>query len=325
MGIKNKIMFILFSLLGLLSLALLTLSPETAAGAVRRGLGTCAEVIIPSLLPFFFASNLLSALGLPQLLAAKCGGAFHRLGLPVEACTPLLLGLCGGYPIGAATLAESVRRGELSPEEASRLLAGVNNTGPAFIIGAAGSAVFGSSALGGLLYISHALAAMAVLALSLPKHSSFSAKTGAFSSDFDFPLILPDCVKKSITSVINICGFVVFFSIITAFSEHFGAFTFLAGEMSAHLGAELHFCQSLLRGLLELGSGIASLNGLSPSPANLALASFILGFGSLSVHCQTLAVVSGTEIKCARHFAGRIFHGALSALFTYGVSMLIRI
>ena len=326
MHIKHKILFILFSLLSLLSLGLLMFSPATAAQAVRQGLSTCAGVIIPSLLPFFFASNLISALGLPALLAAKSAWLMQRvLGLPGQACAPLLLGLCGGYPIGAASLAEAVRRGELSADEASHLLPGVNNTGPAFIIGTAGSAVFADGKTGVLLYVSHIVAAIAATILISGKNKAFLIKNEPFLTDFEFAEILPDCVKKSVVSVINICGFVVFFSIITAFLEHFGIFTFLAGELSAGLGLELHFCQSLLRGLLELGSGIASMSGLSPTPTNLALASFILGFGSLSVHCQTLAVVSGTNIKCARHFAGRIFHGALSALFTYVVSMAIRI
>lgn len=326
MHIKNKILFITFSLLSLLAMAALMLSPATAAQAVRQGLGTCAGVIVPSLLPFFFASNLISALGLPGLLAAKSAGLLQRyLGISGHACAPLLLGLCGGYPIGAAALAEAVRRGELGAEEASRLLPKVNNTGPAFIIGAAGSAVFGSTKIGALLYASHIVAAFAASFLFSTKNEAFLIKNEQFLPDFEFSEILPDCVKKSVLSVINICGFVVFFTIITAFFEQFGVFTYLAGEMSVRLGAELHFCRSLLLGILELGSGIASMSGLSPAPANLALASFILGFGSLSVHCQTLAVVSGSNIKCARHFAGRIFHGAFSALFTYVVSMLFRI
>lgn len=65
------------------------------------------------------------------------------------------------------------------------------------------------------------------------------------------------------------------------------------------------------------------MSGLSPTPLNLALASFILGFGGLSVHCQTISVLEGTNMKCARHFTGRILHGALSALFTFTVSAAV--
>ena len=309
-----------------MALVLLMLSPETAAEAVRKGLGTCAVVIIPSLLPFFFVSGIISALGIPRLLAAKIGHFTQRaLGLPGLACAPLLMGLMGGYPIGAVALAEIVRSGELSPREGEKLLPGCNNTGPAFIVGTAGFAVFGSTKAGLLLYCSHAVAAIAAIILFFHEKGAFLTKKEPFLSEIEFSEILPKCVKNSVFSTLNICGFVVFFSIITAFLQHFGIFTYLSGELAANLGLELHFCQSLLSGLLELGSGMASMRGLSTTPANLALASFILGFGSLSVHCQTLAVISGTNMKCARHFAGRIVHGVLSALFTYVLAHLFRI
>ncbi|MBR4952936.1 MAG: hypothetical protein IKZ30_00315, partial [Oscillospiraceae bacterium] len=87
---------------------------------------------------------------------------------------------------------------------------------------------------------------------------------------------------------------------------------------------EIAFVRSLLVGILELGSGIGSMSGLLNTPLNLALASFILGFGSLSVHCQTLAVLSGTKIKCARHFVGRILIGLVSAFITLAFSTLLQ-
>ena len=63
--------------------------------------------------------------------------------LPPEAAAPFLLGLCGGYPAGAEAVAGLVRDGTLRPEEGARLLPVCNNTGPGFIVGVAGAAVFG--------------------------------------------------------------------------------------------------------------------------------------------------------------------------------------
>lgn len=302
------------------------LSPQTAAASVRRGLETCAGVIIPSLLPFFFASNIISALSLPELLAFKSSRLMNRLfGLPGQACAPLILGLCGGYPIGAACLADAVRRGQLSAESASRLLPIVNNTGPAFIVGTAGSAVFGSAKVGALLYLSHVVAVFLASVFIFREKNTVFVKNEPVFDDFELSKIIPDSVKSSVVSVINICGFVVFFSIISGFLEDFGILGYLSEKISHFFGFDLHFSKSLLLGILELGNGIASMSGLFSSPKNLALASFLLGFGSLSVHCQTLAVVSGTEIKCARHFAGRILLGSLSALFTYTLSLFLKI
>ena len=54
-------------LTGALFLALVLLAPQAAEGA-RQGLSVCAAALIPSLFPFFVLSNLLSALGLADLL-----------------------------------------------------------------------------------------------------------------------------------------------------------------------------------------------------------------------------------------------------------------
>ena len=109
----------------------------------------------------------------------------------------------------------------------------------------------------------------------------------------------------------------MFFSVLTGLLDALGIFTSAAAYLAARLGLELHFTRALLTGFLELGSGVSAMRSLSLTPLNLALASFVLGFGGLSVHCQTLAAVDGTEIKTARHFAGRLLHGALGALFTF--------
>ena len=69
--------------------------------------------------------------------------------------------------------------------------------------------------------------------------------------------------------------------------------------------------------------GIVAMAGLSPTPGNLALASFLLGWGGLSVHAQTLGAVQGTDISCARHLAGRALCGILAAVFTYIFALLL--
>ena len=75
-------------------------------------------------------------------------------------CTALLLGLLGGYPLGAAYIAGLRESGAVGGEEAGHLLAFCNNSGPAFFLGALGTGVFGSPRLGLLLYAVHVCAAL---------------------------------------------------------------------------------------------------------------------------------------------------------------------
>ena len=306
MKVKKYAGFWLSCAAALAGLGALVLAPAAAAESVRGGLELCSSVIVPSLLPFFVLSGLVSSLGLPQLLARAAEGPMRALfGVSGLGCVPFVLGLTGGYPVGAAAVAGLVRSGDLSAREGERLLPFCNNTGPAFILGAAGSGVFGSSACGAILYLSHVLAAVTVgVVFSRGRRGAAGTVEHGELQVRSFAAALSDSVKNAVSSTLNVCGFVLFFCVVTGLLDRAGIFSAAAGELSASSGAELAFCRALLTGLLELGGGIG-------------------GFGGLSVHCQTLSVLEGTDMKCARHFAGRILHGLVSALFTFIAALIL--
>ena len=141
---KNKLA-VFAALCGLFVLAA---ASAQAVAACRSGLALCVELILPSLFPFFVLSGLLSRLGLPAMLGERLSGfaekAFRVSG---AGCTALLLGLLGGYPLGAAYIAGLRESGAVGGEEAGHLLAFCNNSGPAFFLGALGTGVFGSARL----------------------------------------------------------------------------------------------------------------------------------------------------------------------------------
>ena len=140
----------------------LLVQAQTAADAVREGIDLCLRAVIPSLFPFFAVSTLLVSLGAAdgagRVLARPFRRMFHCGG---AGCAALLLGLIGGYPVGARTAAALVRQGALTPREGGRLLTFCNNAGPAFAVGVAGMTVFGSGRIGVYLYLIHAAAALA--------------------------------------------------------------------------------------------------------------------------------------------------------------------
>ena len=156
-------------LLGCLAaLGVLLLCSADTARAVREGLALCAGSVIPALFPFLAVSGLLTALD-----AGAAPGRGRMLLARVLDCGPagagaFLLGLVGGYPVGARTVAQLYREKRISRPEACRLLLFCNNCGPAFILGVAGLGCFGSLRAGGLLWAVHMLAALSI-ALVLPR------------------------------------------------------------------------------------------------------------------------------------------------------------
>ena len=129
--------------------------------AAAEALSLCAGSVIPALFPFLVVSSLLLSLGLGELLSPMLAGLMEPLfRVDGVGSSALLLGLVGGYPIGAKTAADLYRGGRLSRPEAERLLAFCNNSNPVFLVSVLGSGVFGSVRVGVWLWLIHIFSAL---------------------------------------------------------------------------------------------------------------------------------------------------------------------
>lgn len=312
----KRVSFILSVIMTACAFLALIFCPRAAAGGARDGLSLCGGVIVPSLFPFMVLGNLISELGLAQRLSVFFAPVMKKLfGVSGAACTPFFLGLTGGYPLGAAAAAELYARGEIDKSEAEHLLGFCNNTGPAFIIGVAGGGIFRSALVGFYLYAIHIISAVLTGILLRSKNARLS-KPQEPAPAKSFPAAFTVSVSRAASSCLTVCGFVVFFSVLVGLLDASSALPTLTGRLSELLGCELHFIRSMLTGFLELGTGISSMRGLAVSAGSLALCSFILAFGSLSVHAQSLAVIGEGGLSSVWHLPGKLLHGFLSALIT---------
>ena len=148
-------------LAALLFFLALILGADAAREGAKYGLALAFGTAVPALFPFFAASSLLGQTGVLAALGRVCARPMWKLyGLPGEAAGPLVLGLTGGYPVGAAAAADLHREGRLDAAQAGRLLGFCNNTGPAFIVGVCGAGMLGSVRTGLVLYAIHIAAAL---------------------------------------------------------------------------------------------------------------------------------------------------------------------
>ena len=135
--------------------AALLFFPDVSAAAAREGVTLCLQTVLPSLFPFFVLSSLLVQSDVPRLLSRAMAGVMYPLfGVSGAGASALILGLLGGYPVGARTVAELYGRGEIAREEAEQLLAFCNNSGPGFFLGVCGTAVLRNGAVASLRDIS---------------------------------------------------------------------------------------------------------------------------------------------------------------------------
>ena len=314
---------------GLLLAALsLVMWSEQSAQAAKDGLQLCFNVIIPALFPFFVLSSLVVELG----FAGYIGRALERIMRPMfrvpgGCASALALGLIGGYPVGAQTAAALYEKGMCSKAEAERLLAFCNNCGPAFIVGVVGTGIFSSSRVGILLYLVHVVAAVCVGILfrfckrqekDLPVALRMPVRVRRLSTAFT------DSIKNSFFSMLNICAFVVFFTVLIRMLIISGVFQGVTRGIDLLLpnGMGEQWGERLLIGLLEVSSGVCSLSGEGSFAGRLVMAAFILGWGGLSVHCQALSFVGASGLSMGNYWLGKLLHGGLSALL---VAILVKI
>lgn len=302
--------------------------PGEGVAAARDGLALCANVIVPSLFPFFVLSSLVVELGMSRYLGRLLEPIMAPLFRVGGACaSALALGFVGGYPVGARTAISLYQNGQCSKAETERLLAFCNNSGPAFILGVVGAGVFSSSRAGLLLYLTHILASLLVgLLFRFYKPSQRPTPCvaqGRFQA-VSFPAAFTKSVSGAMTATLNICAFVLFFTVAIRM-------LFLSGLMDraaelvamvlAPLGVSQFWSQRLLTGLLEISSGVSSLSGGGMTAGGLSMAAFMLGWAGLSVHCQVLAFLGDSGLSMRTYLVGKLLHGGLSALL---ISVLVR-
>lgn len=289
--------------LGLLGvMALLLICSADAAQAVRDALALCAQSVIPALFPFFVVSSLFIDLGCAAVLGRSLAPVMHRLfGVSGAGGTAFLLGIIGGYPVGGRTAGELYRSGQCEREECERLLAFCNNAGPSFILGIAGLGCFGSVRVGAWLYLIHVGAAVMVGLLFRSTSRQMGRPEKTETPRWADALI--EAVRGGAMSMVNICAFVVFFLVILRL---FSRFT------GIQHGAIL--------GIVEMTNGILRL---ASDRRGFIWAAGLLGWGGLSVHCQTAAVLSGSGLSLKRYFIGKALQAAISMAAAWPVSLLL--
>lgn len=286
----------------LAAMLLLLLCSAEGQQAVRDALTLCVRSVIPALFPFLVVSSLFTDLGCAEMLGRSLAPIMGRLfGVSGAGGTAFLLGIIGGYPVGGRTAGALYRSGQCDRGECERLLAFCNNAGPSFILGVAGLGCFGSVRVGAWLYLIHVGAAILVgLLFRSAARPSPPPATPAQPRGAD---ALTEAVRSAAAGMVNICAFVVFFLVILRLFTRF---------TGIRHGAVL--------GLVEMTNGILHLEN---DRHGFIWAAGLLGWGGLSVHCQTAAVLSGSGLSLRRYFLGKALQAVFSMAVAWPVSFLL--
>ncbi len=159
---RRRLPAALLSVLLLFLLCLLLTAPARYAEACIQGMALWAKAVLPALFPFLILTGLLTKLGVAQKLADRLSPLTEKIGLPGSAAYCLLVSLLSGYPVGSRTVADLYKGGAITREQAKRMSVLCSTSGPMFLVGSVGGAMFGSAAAGAVLLAAHLLAVIGV-------------------------------------------------------------------------------------------------------------------------------------------------------------------
>lgn len=283
--------------------------PEGAIRAAKNALSLCANVLIPSLLPFFIFSSILIKLGLANLISRPMSRIMRPLfGVSGAGALCFVLGIVSGYPMGALCVCDMYEQGSISKRDGEKLLAFCNNSGPLFVIGSIGSAMYFNRDIGVVMYLIHIFSTVLVgiiVGLWGRKKEHKIMDKAIISCSKPIGVIIKEAVVGSVNNMLTVCAFTVIFAL---------------AINSVSTPSRGGIFELVLGGFLEISSGVYAVSESALSlVAKLALTSAIIGFAGVGVHLQIAAITSKTDLSMKTYFIGKLLHALIASVFAWVV------
>lgn len=325
-----------FSLIFIGFTASLLLFSSSNLPAVKNGLALWANSVVPSLFPFFVATELLMHTNIIYQLGNLLNNFMQTFfNVRGEGGFAFIMGIISGYPMGAKIAVNFRKHNICTKEECERLLSFTNNSGPLFIIGTVGILLFKNTSIGVLLFITHILACITVgfifrfwkckssLSTSSKAYSSHTSNKNSSTVSFsNLGSVLAESITSATSTILLIGGFVVIFASVISILKSSGILNFCADIISPifnFVNISPAFAKPLLSGFLEITNGISTISSIPNKKlsVNIIISAFLLGFGGISVLLQVLSVTSKTDLSIKPYIYGKLLHGIFASIYTY--------
>lgn len=289
----------LIALLSACMMIILIIYREIVMQAAADGITLCMQTVVPTLFPFLIFSHLLNGLlvGEQMRLLNPLARCLH---IPSSGIPLLVTGFLGGYPTGAAGIAQAIRSGQLPKQNGLRMLAFSSNAGPAFIYGI-GMTLFEDIHTCTLLWAIHIISALIVAwitpGIPLTKETETMPKS----------MTITEALQRSVSIMAMICGWIVLFRVVICLIE----------SWITKLG-NAQWCGRFLS-IIEITNGICGLAVLRDHSMKMVSFSTLLAFGGFCVYLQTKSVCG--NLGTGLYLPGKVTHAVVSGVLAYFVQL----
>ncbi len=302
-------------------MAMMLARPDYYLASARKGLALYATSVLPSLFPFYFCSLLLTNIGAARTVSTLLGKPISKLyGTPKESAYVLLLSMMSGYPVGASMTAELYDAGIFSKDEAKAVSAFASTSGPIFMLGTVGSAIFHDMRVGAVILASHYAAALVNgLIFRMRKRKKPALKGGSEQNSAtdvvatlrpDVDNILSKTISNSTLNMLYVGGYIVLCGMLVDTLPLLRLDVLLESALGADAGRAVF---SLLCGGIEMTRGCIMGAEITRLPLAVGLCAGIISLGGLSVTLQNYTFLSRTGMKASEVLLRKFCHALIAA------------
>lgn len=341
----KKIKFLKFltpSLIVMLLIIGIILFPKDSILAAKNGFSIWVDTLIPSLLPFIIAANLIVRLKFVDVLGLIINPVTKKLfNVSGKSSLVFAISTVSGYPVGAKLASELRQNNEISKFEAQRLVSFCSTSGPLFIVGAVSIGMFNNPSLGYLMLLCHYLGSLTI-GILFKNYGKESVSNDNFNFKFEvkkimefrkkenkgFFVLFGDAVFSGVNTILMVGGFVIVFSVVFKVLSIFKFINLISYIIYIPLsifGFSLDLCSSFISGLFEITIGCNQISSVSniPEIIRASLCSFIIAFSGLSILAQCCSFLAQTDINTGTYIISKFLHGVFAAVFTFAFYPLI--
>jgi hypothetical protein len=281
---------------------LFILQPGIAHDGAEAGAQLFVHALLPYLLPYIILTQWL--LKVPLENPSKSSWKRYL--------KAYILGSFGGFPVGAVTVTEMVKNGELSKRESGYLLAACHAPGPMFILGFVGTELFGDTASGwkllAAIHIANILFFLITLLIMRKGRTEIDNSQLQLTKKHTSSPFL-ESIKDSSTVIILVATTVIFFSSLG---------NVLTTAISKAFTIDLGITKTVLLALFEMTSGVQSATDhFFSSPVFPFLIAAIISLNGLSIHMQVFVIAKTVDTPIFPYFISRVWSVITVPLILY--------
>ena len=282
------------------ALILIAVKPEPYLGAAYRGWELFVGSVMPSLVPFAFATSFMTLSGSAEILFKLLSKPAKRLFSTTGAGGYVFaVSLISGYPIGAKTISELKKCGCIDDGALMKLL--------------------GDFRAGALIMLAHVLGSVingAVFGrLNKPAYSFSEVKS---SERLNAVKAFREALGNTVSAALTVAACMILFNVAIQLLSETGIVN-IAGRAAEALGIPAGAGEGFVAGFVEITYGIKSLAGGLPIKQTVPLIAALVSFGGMSVQMQSMFFLGEAGVKGSTFFSLKV----AQTIFTYAAASAV--